>query len=686
MTTTRKSDDAPSASPRLHAAAPYISACLIVIALFAVLEVAHPYYFLQDDNRDSFLPLFVHNYRAVSDGQLPQFNFYQSLGRPQLANGWSAALQPFNYAAIFLSELAFDDVFASIDILTLIYLLFGACGVVFLIRLLGSSPAAGVFAATTWCFTPFNMMTSQAWATYSPVIGLLPWIVIGALLVYRERYWSGGILFVLTHLLLFFVGAPQFFLYAALMEAAFVAWLAIVDVRAGRVPLRRLVRTAAFFAAVTVFVTALCMPLFLPMWSQMKYSAHRSEDMSVSELGACEIPLSRLANGLLFPFVKLYPPTGGEWCDTYPPVSFTHIGYAALILASAFPWIRRKVPETSRSAFTAAFAIGVLLLLAALGTFSPLAAVVPVVNRFRWPFKYFGFACFPLAISAAPAFDALLSRWSRSTRGLMVAAGIIALQAANLVSLDATFVRQAFLEHLDPVPLHEPLRPMLATSRTVGVGGCRLVEKLWTAHTMGYDYATLWELHYFGGYDPLVPLANLQLTLGLDYQAVLCGDPARIPVDYLRQWGVAHYIVNLDRPRAKEYEATLLARGLRRVHADPRRVVLFDPAALPLVGGPGCTLRELGRVGDDLTASVVCRRDAPVTLRFLFNPYFFATVDGAAVALREGDGSQLLVPVPKGTHTIRIRYDDPLIAVGGWIALFAIAVALVIAVLLRSKR
>jgi hypothetical protein len=415
----------------------------------------------------------------------------------------------------------------------------------------------------------------------------------------------------------------------------------------------------------------------------MQSSAFRGESLSFGELTVCTISRIQLVNGLFYPFKRFAIPPNGQWCETYLPASFTHQGYLATLLLLLFPWARRRVPREHRRYFDGAFATGVLFLLAALGALTWITAEIPIVNRLRWPFKYFGFGNFPLMLSTAPAFDAIV-QWRKSATGRSrLGIALIALQVFNLAALDLSFPRQAFVEHLDPLPLEEPLRPMLANTRMVSVG-CVRAEKLRTVASLGYDYATLWELHHFGGYDPLVPYQNYQLTLGLDYQAALCKEPALVPVEYLRQWGVRYYI--LKEPPANWYAPTLLKWGMRRVHSDRDRIVLQDPAAAPLAGGSGCALQRLGRRGDDLTAVMACSADSLVTLRFLFDPRFTVTVDGVLSKAVETETNQLSVAVPRGVHEVRVAFDDPRLDEGLWIALFALVIVTGFALLRAVRR
>lgn len=658
----------------------YAVASALALTLFAVLEAVHPYCFLQDDNRDIFLPFYVHDYRAAADGQLALYNFYQSLGKPHFATGQVAALQPVVYISIFLSKAIFGHVFASIDILTLIYLLLGAAGAVALIRLLRYSDAAAVFVATAWVASPFNILTSQSWATYSPVVGLLPWLVLSTLMIYRRRFASGGVLFVIGHLLFFYVGAPQFFLYAGMLEIGIVVWVAVADFRARSIGYEELARVAMAFTGLTAGVVLLTLPLLLPMWNTTMQSAFRGR--SAPNPHICSIPVSHFLNGIALPFEQLFNPRDGEWCEHLLPASLTHQGYVATLLLCAWPLVRRRSKDEQGRTTDALFAIGIILLIGAFGGLVQFTSVLPMVNRFRWPFKFFGFANLLLVVCAAPALDALLAGRARALAFLA-----IAIQFINLIAVDITFPIAGFFEHLDPVPLREPLRNVLASSRTLTLG-CRPaaggLSRGSTVATLGYDYATLWKLHYFGGYDPLVPLQNYQATLRLDYNAVLCVDPHQVPIDYFRRWGIGYYI--LDAPSAPSYEPSLTQLGMRRIAREPERVVMFDPLAPSLVSGPGCTMRSLGSFGDDLTAVVDCARDSTVTLRFLFNPDFVVRIDGRETQPAPTAEGQIALPVLHGTHLIRVAYEDAAFTAGLRIATATIAAAALAFLLIRLER
>jgi hypothetical protein len=653
--------------------APYVVAVAIAVAFFAVVETVRPYYFFQDDNRDFYVPLYLHSYRSAADGQLAQYNFFQSLGRPHFSSGQAASLHPVPYLAIYLSEALLGHPFGTADIHLLLYLLLAVTGAVFLARLLGLSSAAAVFASVAWAYTPYNMLITQSWATYATVIGTLPWIVASALLVYRGRRALGGSMFVIAHLLLIYTGSPQPVLYAGFLEAGLIVLIGFIDYANGKLTGEEAKRKAITFTLLVALVAGLSLPLVIPMWTQAQRSAYRTGSLSDRGLRTCSIAPAQLLNGLVFPFRRLYDTGRGEWCETTLPASFVHQGYLVTLLLAAYPWLRRRLPAEQRRVFDASLVIALLLVLAMMGWLTYFIAMIPVANRFRWPFKFFPFANLLLVMVAAAGFDVLLAKLRAGLRRIAGAAVLIAVQAVNVTALDLTFPSQGFFEHLDPVPLQEPLKERFGAGRIVTMGW-KESTKGHTVHTAGYNYATVWELHYLGGYDPLMPARNLAFTWRLDYSAILNRAPKKIDFDYLRSWGVRWYVVT--RPFLDLYGPELRARGFRQAYSEPHRVVFEDVRAAPLVGSADCRTLSIGRLGDDLTAAVDCTRDSEVQLRFLSNPYFTATVDGSPVEITNHANGQMSVRLGRGTHRLRLAYDDPAIDLGLVLALLsAIAAA-----------
>jgi hypothetical protein len=102
-------------------------------------------------------------------------------------------------------------------------------------------------------------------------------------------------------------------------------------------------------------------------------------------------------------------------------------------------------------------------------------------------------------------------------------------------------------------------------------------------------------------------------------------------------------------------------------------LVLETPPGVPGRGGGVAGSARYRQLGPE-EAVVLVDAPAPVVLlvRNGFDPNWHATVDGRGVPIQHGDYLLQAIPVPAGRHIVRLRYEDPTIAVG--LAVSAIAV------------
>lgn len=126
---------------------------------------------------------------------------------------------------------------------------------------------------------------------------------------------------------------------------------------------------------------------------------------------------------------------------------------------------------------------------------------------------------------------------------------------------------------------------------------------------------------------------------------------------------------------------------LLRAAAGDRAVLAEPPAGLPPPGAPeGPVAAERVRVdGPSLEARVVAPRDGLAVILDPFYPGWTATVDGRPVPILRADFAFQAVPVPAGTHELRLTYRNRWVGIGA--AVSATTLALLLAALaLRSRR
>lgn len=127
-----------------------LTATLVTALLLLLsLEIRFPYYFLQDDGLQDFLPYYFHNWRSLLAGHLPLYDFHIFAGVPHLAMGQPAVFYVPEYVAIFLSETIWGNPFAAIDLMAFMHWLIAVAGGYVLLQYLGVGDLAASFGALT---------------------------------------------------------------------------------------------------------------------------------------------------------------------------------------------------------------------------------------------------------------------------------------------------------------------------------------------------------------------------------------------------------------------------------------------------------------------------------------------------------------------------------------------------------
>jgi hypothetical protein len=190
---------------------------------------------------------------------------------------------------------------------------------------------------------------------------------------------------------------------------------------------------------------------------------------------------------------------------------------------------------------------------------------------------------------------------------------------------------------------------------------------------MGFNYATLWGLQYFAGYEVLVAKENLEATLKLEGRSVCnvipgtkLNIPEIAPLDYFRNWGVRWYVIDKKVPLIPTDQLKLL-------YSDKFRNVLEDSRALPLVfwrDGNGTASYQFRT--NSIEIKTVRQTEGDLLVNVLANRYFSANIDGVDTSLRRTDDGKMVVTVPQGEHKVEIRYHERDFTKGIAVALFTL--------------
>jgi hypothetical protein len=669
---------------------------VLVATLLLVIEIKHPYFFFQDDNRDYFYPHIVDSVRAILGGELALYNFHQYLGTAKLACSEAAVLYPPYYLGYFLSQLFTGNSYATMECIALIHLILAAVGFYRLTRLFGLEPVSCMYGGIAWAFSGIVMIIGNSWMHYVGYAAFLPWVFLYAIRFCRDRKYHDFIILSLLRGVTCTIGQPQLFAYMVVFEFILaVGCLVMVDSPTSAhkdntvsghstEPVGGKIATLSYYLLSFPLSLALAAPILLPTMHQAGISAKRSVALNWEEYAALSYELKLWFSGLITPLAQISEKT---WTEQG---FISHIGYPALVFL-LLAWLKCRESRRFVLFFTA---MAIFALLWSSDTVvTSLVYYVPVFNKFRWPFRLAYFTSFFLVMVATFGCSYLISNIGRNSNRrsayAVIGVTVILLQAVNIIVIYTASPQRMFSRHDDRIPFDEPLKNMLVGGRIVSIGVVPLMEGAKTINgnslpQLGFNYATLWGLQHFAGYEVLVAKENFQAALKLEYSSVCnvfpgvaVNIPEIAPLDYFRSWGVKWYVVDSKVPLVPTDQ-------LKLVFSDKYRNVLQDENARPLLYWLDDNSAVSYRF---LTNSIEIKsdrqREGDLKVNILFNPYFTASIDGRDTGLSRTDDGQVAVAVPGGKHEVEIRYHDRNFSNGMLISLGTLLVLIIYGYILK---
>jgi hypothetical protein len=532
--------------------------------LLVAMESARPCFFLHDDNATWFSGAYVHDFRVLSGtGRVAVVNYYQYGGEPFLEQGQTAVLYPPVYLGVALAKWISGDLRWSIEWIAAMHLTLGLLGFYFWLRQGRVLPWHAALGGLAWVLNPFVLIVAASWITVIYVAAWLPWLFWAVDRLWNRPGADSALGLGAIAALLFLQGYVQWTAYALLFLGIYVLLLFIIVKSA-----RRLAITCSLAISALTFLI-LILPLLLPMLHATETSAVRSQPFSIETALSFSIP------GVDF-FYAQFLAFRGLAFGTSTVVLFC----PALLL---FPVILFRFFRERSETRQRLFPLLILSLLALLFStrWHVLLSMLPVLDRFRWPFKVFVFADFFLLASLAWTVSSWAAERATSRGKSNLVASIclgLVLMAELAVSLSHhdsnTFSKTAL-----PSGTDSALSLMDARRGRVIAIDDHLPEAQ-SSRFFTHAYSTFFQVPSLGGYDPLVGRDQLVWALGLDFPNVFTGKITPEVRKQLEARAVRYWIFDSHSPEIHEVDGP---RGFRAREWTPDRMILEDMMAAPLV-------------------------------------------------------------------------------------------------------
>lgn len=675
-----------------------------VLAAVGWLELLHPYFFCQDDALCLELPGVLLACRAVWQGLSPEYNPYIFLGCPAQA---IVGVYPPTYLSYAVARHVLGDENATFEVFALLHLVAGYCLTHAVARRLGIGPPLAALAAATFVLSGPVLVMARCWSSFAVPAAFIP---LCALLVDRlrdrEPDWRWPACLGLALGLFYHAGFPQLFVLGGgimLVHAATLAMLRLV-------PAWRL----RWLAPALAFGAALAIPLFLQQW-------RLSWEIDVSSAGGGDgVAGNLLAILLPYPLARGALPNGWgnfnlQWGG--------HLYYCGTILTASFlaalaAGLRHRLqgtpavePVGRETRMPLALAVpAIVALLLSLGEHGGLwwmMGLLPVGlrnNPFRampWFAFFSGLAGaihlqsviglqsarglpwtggLPATAAMTPAEPDRVPDRSRIAGERRLLSGALALAAILLAVHVSQSVIAFYTYAFRPFPQLPPEFLQLLGPDESGHRQRVMSFAAWRSSDPSYPLAlphnlpSEYEVPAVVGYNPLIQRFG-RFTRCLER---IAADPRAGLSAYGVRWLVVHRTAwgGWQPESENRFERIFPLLELLKALGDNRHISLpalddyvkivensdaaplaFDAAApttpLPMRTTAAGLDIDLGPGGD--------RGDGPrsVVANFLRYPDIVATADGLPLEVGEDQWQRIVVRVPAGARSLRIRYRPP---------------------------
>ncbi len=622
---------AESAEPSPAGRAAFLGGLALTVLFFAVLQWFDPFYFSQDDNLSSFLPVILHGCRSLFAGVFPSWNAYQHLGAPTTSIGLYSLTYPPTVLSYAIARYVLGNENLTLEVLATFHVVGAYVACFCLARRLGLGSVLAMTFSFCSAFSGYQLIAGRSWYYMLPV-GL--WFPLLLLQAHRlkaaivPRSWALQTALILG--LWFHAGNAQMWTYGLL----FLTLLGGLWFWAGELARERLIRALGAL----LMGTGLALPLAL---AQLREARHRVAD-----------PWGHLDIGahfsqLFFPYVPDGALRNSTWSGMYfsggvlPWASLAALLVAIALVARGGG--SRKI--IGGQAFTWLAVLAIWLGLGDSGHLWIALSWLPIFSKFALPFKFLAFVQFFAGLSGALFLQNLWRRQRWSPRFLRTLA-TIAVVTTGWNAWSSSHV--AFFYFSDkPYPLlpAEYAQRFLPGVEPIGRIYPRSAPRSNRQDfilNLPLNFPTAYAIPSFLGYDTTVHSSE-EFKRALDRTA---DDPKA-----LAEYGVRWIVAETDLPPGLGVLRPTLVftwKGISTYELASPRPLVFNSDGAPVrfaIRGDGLDLFPDGA--------------GLVTANFLHRHWMKAYDEKGVRLPIETDSYDRITVRPPGTRKVAIRYEPP---------------------------
>ena len=655
----------------------YISwgiALLCCTLIFIAIEIKYPYFFLRDDNADSYLAEYIYGINCISSGRFPFYCFNEFGGQRFFAAGQTGIFNPLIYFAFMTSNLICGNPDMLMEILAYLSILIGCTGAFFLLKKLGCSDLPAIIGAIAWNFYAYNIWEGTSWMIIIYTTSVFPIILLTSLRLTERPGISSLVLAIIPRVYLFYLGHPQFFIFAAIFDCIFIGVLCLIKNKENK--LIRLLHLIKDYLIVYVSTTFLSLPLLIPEYQYTLLSNSYGTAGTLEKLTS-EMWFDKTAYFVPFLYNEdnysfFYPPFIG-----YLLFIFFIIGFFLLIfmfLEKSFAKLK-SLGVVMLSALPC-IVLGYLLLF----NYEALKVVyyIPILNRFQYYHRLTVFFTTFMIIFACLSMTAtgslLTKKYKKKIESVpqlpAIVKGVIITAEVLIFALLYTLT-----PHMGRGPLYDTSKlydydfaSQFTGGRYITCGYITYMDSINRdrhdlSENLNYNLAKLYSINNISGYAGVLNYNDvIQYNECFQHMYAITGSiyeyyPGMI--EQMREQSVCWYIIN---PQYRnEYESEFLKYGMEYISETENSVIYYDPYTQPYAYDLN---RDEVSLVQDINSLVLNTNSAfpgsKITLNYAYDPNFRCYIDGKPAAIYDEPMNwQYHIECTPGEHEIIIQYEDP---------------------------
>lgn len=147
---------------------------VLLVGVFALLQLREPFYFTENDNYATEVPALLQMCRSWANGVWPWWSPYQFGGVPTGSWGTIGFTYPPAYASYLVARDVLGNELAIFEVFAFGHLLVGYLLARKALRNAGQSPVLATLGAVTWCTSGYLLIAGRSWHFHMPLVAFLP--------------------------------------------------------------------------------------------------------------------------------------------------------------------------------------------------------------------------------------------------------------------------------------------------------------------------------------------------------------------------------------------------------------------------------------------------------------------------------------------------------------------------------